>query len=174
MERPPAGCHPFAAGTGKRRKATGRTVTLFTLFFLPPSPRRGPGPWYNARVRRRSRTHRRVPPIPFLLLAAALTAAAAALLSLRYDVPWPISYLAGVNAATFLGYGYDKLASRRGLFRVPERTLHLLAFAGGTPGAFLAQGVFRHKTAKGSFRTAFWLLAAAQAAIAIWALWYIG
>src|SRR5882672_2894487 len=88
----------------------------------------------------------------FIFIAAGLTAAAVALLSLRYGWPWPISYLVGMNCATFLGYGYDKMASRRKLSRIPENTLHLLAFSGGTPAAFLAQGVFRHKTVKRSFR----------------------
>jgi uncharacterized membrane protein YsdA (DUF1294 family) len=101
-----------------------------------------------------------------------MTIAAGLLLSLRFHVPWLIAYLVGVNCAVFLLYGYDKLASRRKILRVPERTLHIVAFAGGTPAAFLAQAVFRHKTVKSSFRTAFWLLAAAQAAIVVGILWW--
>ena len=80
--------------------------------------------------------------------------------------------MAGINASTFALYGYDKAASRRRLSRVPERTLHLLAFAGGTPAAWFAQRAFRHKTVKGSFRMVFGLVAAAQAAIIVWAVWY--
>lgn len=123
-------------------------------------------------MKRGSRRGLLASPRSFLVIALGVTAAACALLSLRYAWPWLVSYLVGINCATFLGYGYDKMASRRKLSRVPENTLHLLAFAGGTPSAFLAQGVFRHKTQKSSFRTAFWLLAAAQAAIVVGILWW--
>jgi uncharacterized membrane protein YsdA (DUF1294 family) len=55
--------------------------------------------------------------------------------------------------------------------RVPERVLHLTAFAGGTPGAFAAQRLFRHKTVKTRFRAWFWILFALQLGLAFgW--WY--
>jgi uncharacterized membrane protein YsdA (DUF1294 family) len=41
---------------------------------------------------------------------------------------------------------------------VSERTLHLMAFLGGWPGAYLGQRQFRHKTQKMSFRIVFWIL----------------
>lgn len=49
--------------------------------------------------------------------------------------------------------------------RIPEKTLHLLALVGGWPGALMARPMFNHKTAKSSFIFAFWLVAAANAAI---------
>ena len=39
-----------------------------------------------------------------------------------------------------------------------ERTLHLMAFLGGWPGALIGQRQFRHKTQKVSFRIVFWIL----------------
>jgi uncharacterized membrane protein YsdA (DUF1294 family) len=122
---------------------------------------------------KRTSHHRRRASIPvFFLTGASLAALVTVLLALHFGVPWPISYLAGINASTFACYGYDKLASRRKYSRVPERTLHLLEFAGGTPGAYLAQRVFHHKTVKGRFRAVFGLIAAVQAGIILWALWY--
>ena len=62
-----------------------------------------------------------------------------------------------MSFATFLAYGSDKGRAATGNRRIPERTLHLLAFLGGWPGAFLGQRQFRHKTQKVSFRIVFWI-----------------
>ena len=62
-----------------------------------------------------------------------------------------------MSFATFLAYGSDKGRAATGRRRIPERTLHLLAFLGGWPGAFVAQRQFRHKTQKVSFRIVFWI-----------------
>ena len=77
-------------------------------------------------------------------------------------MPWLWAYLAGINLTTLLLYGHDKRQAIDGRLRVPEKVLHVHAFAGGTPGAYVAQRVFRHKTLKGSFRTLFWLIFAVQ------------
>jgi uncharacterized membrane protein YsdA (DUF1294 family) len=58
----------------------------------------------------------------------------------------------GVNAVTLALYGYDKHQAIAGGTRIPEAALHLTALLGGSPGAVLAQGLFRHKTRKRSFR----------------------
>ena len=55
-----------------------------------------------------------------------------------------------------MAYWRDKRAAEAGRSRLPESTLHLLALLGGWPGAFLAQRMFRHKTAKLSFQFVFW------------------
>lgn len=67
-------------------------------------------------------------------------------------LPWLFFSLLSVVA-----YGWDKWAALRGMRRVPEVRLHLLALLGGWPGAWLAQYVFRHKTLKAAFRRLFWL-----------------
>ena len=61
-------------------------------------------------------------------------------------------------------YGLDKAAARKGRWRISEATLHVVALAGGWPGALIAQHVFRHKTQKQPFRTVFWLTVIANCA----------
>jgi len=65
------------------------------------------------------------------------------------------AYLGSINVVTFLLYGYDKRRAMVGGTRVPEIVLHLAALTGGTPGAALAQTLFRHKTRKRRFRMVF-------------------
>ena len=73
-----------------------------------------------------------------------------------------------LSAASFAVYGWDKAAARRGGRRTPELTLHLLALAGGWPGALLAQSVFRHKTKKQPFRSIFWCTVVVNCAALAW------
>lgn len=61
-------------------------------------------------------------------------------------------------------YGLDKAAARKGTWRISEATLHMVALAGGWPGALIAQRIFRHKTQKQPFRTIFWLTVVANCA----------
>lgn len=70
-----------------------------------------------------------------------------------------------MSLASFIAYGLDKRRATNGGRRVPERTLHLLAFLGGWPGALLGQKQFRHKTQKLPFRIAFWLVVVAHVSI---------
>ncbi|QQG65673.1 DUF1294 domain-containing protein [Desulfobulbus oligotrophicus] len=58
---------------------------------------------------------------------------------------------------SFLAYTGDKRAAKRGAWRTPESTLHLLDFLGGWPGGIIAQQILHHKTVKGSFQFVFWL-----------------
>lgn len=64
---------------------------------------------------------------------------------------WLAVWYALTSAVAFALYGHDKRAARLGNWRTPERTLQLLAFAGGLPGALLGQSVFRHKHRKSAF-----------------------
>ena len=64
-------------------------------------------------------------------------------------------YLLSVSLVTFVQYGWDKRQARKQKRRIPEKRLHLLALAGGTPGAFLGQLAFRHKTKKKRFQIVF-------------------
>ena len=63
-----------------------------------------------------------------------------------------------MSVACFIAYGLDKRQATNGGRRVPERTLHLMAFLGGWPGALMAQRHFRHKTQKVTFRIVFWIV----------------
>lgn len=60
------------------------------------------------------------------------------------------------SAAAFVMYGMDKSSAVHGGWRIPELWFHMVALAGGWPGALIAQRVFHHKTRKQPFRTVFW------------------
>lgn len=57
-----------------------------------------------------------------------------------------------INVMTYWFYSQDKEAAQFNRRRVPENTLHILAFLGGWPAAWLAQQRLRHKTQKQPFR----------------------
>ncbi|MBB4151887.1 uncharacterized membrane protein YsdA (DUF1294 family) [Sphingobium scionense] len=59
-------------------------------------------------------------------------------------------------------FGFDKRRAVRGLARIRERTLLLWALADGTPGAFAARHLFRHKTRKQPFTRWLWMILSAQ------------
>lgn len=65
-------------------------------------------------------------------------------------------YLAA-SLITFAAYALDKWAAQKDHWRTPEKTLHLLALAGGWPGALIARKLLRHKTRKQPFRAIFWV-----------------
>ena len=97
---------------------------------------------------------KRQPKKTFFWIATALVAATSILLG-WLGLPIPYAFLAGINAVTMLLYGFDKRQAIAGGARVPELILHLTALAGGSPGALLAQILFRHKTRKFKFRAVF-------------------
>ena len=61
-------------------------------------------------------------------------------------------YLVLINLLAFSFYGADKSKARRGAWRIPEKVLLGLAFAGGGTGSLLGMLVFHHKTKKWKFR----------------------
>lgn len=61
----------------------------------------------------------------------------------------------GMSVVAFILYGADKSAAQRGAWRTSEQTLITIGLVGGWPGALLAQGIFRHKSSKRSFQSAF-------------------
>lgn len=70
------------------------------------------------------------------------------------DLPWlkiAWLWLLLVNLHTFAAFWFDKRAALRGTWRTPESSLLMGALLGGTPGAFLARRMFRHKTRKQPF-----------------------
>ena len=64
-----------------------------------------------------------------------------------------------MSVITFCAYGLDKYKAQKGLWRIPEKTLHILELCCGWPGALLAQRLLRHKSYKRSFRIVFWTMA---------------
>jgi uncharacterized membrane protein YsdA (DUF1294 family)/cold shock CspA family protein len=89
--------------------------------------------------------------------AAAGYLAAVAMLVLFGKLPVVVfGACLGMSVLAFTAYGVDKSAARNNQWRTKESTLHILALAGGWPGALMAQQVFRHKLKKQAFQVAFW------------------
>ena len=90
----------------------------------------------------------------------------------------PIMVLIAVGALsviTFLVYWWDKSAAKKGSWRTPETTLHLLSLCGGWPGALIAQQVLRHKTQKQPFRLILWTTVLTSTGVLVWfTLWFNG
>lgn len=80
-----------------------------------------------------------------------------------------VMLLIGLIGANLLAFGLflvDKRAAIRGDSRIPENTLLLVSLLGGSPCAFAAQQLFRHKTRKQPFLTRFWMVVAFQVVVA--------
>ncbi|MBZ4043588.1 DUF1294 domain-containing protein [Flavobacterium hibisci] len=60
-------------------------------------------------------------------------------------------YFLFINVLVFIFAGYDKFQARKNNRRIPENTLFLMAFIGGSPSLLTAMLLFRHKTSKISF-----------------------
>lgn len=87
-----------------------------------------------------------------------------------FSTHWPVVAL-WVLFASLLDLvlmGVDKAKARRGLWRIPERTLWLFALLGGAPGGFAAMRLFHHKTRHWYFRWGFPILALLQLALLGW------
>ena len=60
--------------------------------------------------------------------------------------------LIAVNLVSFALYGLDKVKAKRGLWRIRESTLLLVAALGGSLGALMGMELFRHKTKHWKFK----------------------
>lgn len=114
------------------------------------------------------------PPRATLAIAGVLLLALLGLLAVLGRVPAGfVATQFGLAAVTYLAYLADKSAAVRGRRRTPESTLHLLALAGGWPGAALAQRHLHHKWRKPAFMAVFRACVAlhfvALAALAVYA-----
>ena len=61
-------------------------------------------------------------------------------------------WFAAFSAVTFLAFGFDKWKASRSGQRVSEFALVMLGALGGWIGGFIGMMVFRHKTAKWTFK----------------------
>jgi uncharacterized membrane protein YsdA (DUF1294 family)/cold shock CspA family protein len=122
-----------------------------------PSPRHGRGP------RRSSPSSSAPMPVPVASsgLASLLMAGWAGLLAwglwTRQLPLWVLGAAVVLNLLTIIVYAMDKNAAQTRQWRTSEKNLHLLALAGGWPGAWWAQQLLRHKTSKAEFRCVYWL-----------------
>ncbi len=62
-----------------------------------------------------------------------------------------VTAISAMNFAAFAAVGIDKARAEQGAWRISEETLLLLAFFGGTIGAYAGRAMFRHKTRKQPF-----------------------
>lgn len=79
-----------------------------------------------------------------------------------------LAWLVTLNVVTFLLFGFDKWRAGVAGWRVPENTLCGLGALGGWPGGLIGMKLFRHKTAKWSFKLKY-TLAIIPFAAGIWA-----
>ncbi len=108
--------------------------------------------------------------ILFSLITFFLLSAIFGLLFLKLKLHPLLAYGIAINGVLFVLYATDKLFSKIKLSRVPEVLLHLLTLLGGTPAAFLAQNLLRHKTIKEHFRKQFYAIVGIQLlAVAVYA-----
>lgn len=81
-------------------------------------------------------------------------------------------YLIMVNVITFAVFGIDKYKAIRKKYRIPEKTLFLLAGIGGSIGALAGMIAFRHKTAKWYFKIGIPVILVVQIVLVLWILFY--
>ena len=74
-------------------------------------------------------------------------------------------YLLTMNVVSFAAFGIDKYKAKRGLWRISEATLLLLAVVGGSIGALMGMRIWRHKTQHAKFRYGLPLIILAQIAL---------
>ena len=77
-------------------------------------------------------------------------------------------WLALMSLVLFVVMGADKCRAKAGSWRVPEKTLFLLALLGGAIGGVLGMRAFRHKTKHWTFAWGFPILALLQLALCFW------
>lgn len=76
-----------------------------------------------------------------------------------------------VNGWTLLRFRDDKRRAIAGQRRIPEQDLLTLALIGGSPAAFLARHIYRHKTRKQPFSTYLQLIAMVQIGVIAGLFW---
>ena len=81
-------------------------------------------------------------------------------------------YLLVINVIGFLLMGIDKLRAKKQVWRVPEKTLFLMAAIGGSIGTNLGMYVFRHKTKHWYFVIGMPLILLAQIALVVWLVFF--
>lgn len=103
--------------------------------------------------------------IPILMLAAIpFIFSIILIIQHRNFIPF-FAYLLS-SLLIFFIYAIDKTKAHKNEWRVSEKTLHILEFLGGWPGALITQRAIRHKNKKTSFQIVFRLIIAIH--LAVW------
>jgi uncharacterized membrane protein YsdA (DUF1294 family) len=82
-----------------------------------------------------------------------------------------LAWCGGGSVVALLAFGYDKWRAGRSGQRVSEFTLVLFGVLGGWPGGLLGMNLFRHKTAKWTFKLKY-AHALIPFAAEVWAWWH--
>ena len=85
-------------------------------------------------------------------------------------IRWLLAYVLLVNLVAFCLCGVDKRRTKKGRWRIAERTLLTAALLGGSPGLLLGMRAFHHKTRHKKFTVGVPLLLLCQLALVFW-LW---
>lgn len=80
-------------------------------------------------------------------------------------------WLMVINLGAFAMFGIDKKRAKQRKYRIPERTLLLLAVLGGSVGAILGMRCFHHKTRHAKFKIGLPVILLAQLALAGWMIY---
>jgi uncharacterized membrane protein YsdA (DUF1294 family) len=91
-------------------------------------------------------------------------------MSLLSAVAFILRYVFVVNAVGFAIFAWDKRQAKEKRWRVAESKLLLVALLGGTPAAFVACRLFRHKTRKPNFMNRLRAVAVLQVLALVWIL----
>ncbi|NLN42485.1 MAG: DUF1294 domain-containing protein [Clostridiales bacterium] len=82
------------------------------------------------------------------------------------QIPW--LYIIIINIIAFIMMGIDKSKSKKGAWRISERTLFAIAFFGGSVGILGGMHVFRHKTRHAKFKLGIPLIIIIQGILLLW------
>lgn len=83
-------------------------------------------------------------------------------------------YLICINVLSFALMGIDKKKARQGAWRISEKSLFLIAIAGGCPGGILGMKCFHHKTRHRKFTLGMPLILLLQILLVVLFLIYTG
>ena len=81
------------------------------------------------------------------------------------DPEYVTYYLIAINLFTFAAFGIDKAKAEAGGRRISEANLLTWAMIGGSPAAYAARALFRHKTRKQPFTSHLHMIVVIQLAV---------
>lgn len=85
-----------------------------------------------------------------------------------------VIYLIIINIAAFASMGIDKAKAKKKAWRIPEKTLFLLAIIGGSLGSIIGMQTFRHKTKHWYFKWGMPAIFVLQVALAVFLYYRMG
>lgn len=81
-----------------------------------------------------------------------------------------LCYFAGISLVTAIVTVVDKYKARKGKWRIPEVTLFILAFLGGSVAEYITMKTIRHKTLHKRFMIGLPLIIILQVAVIVFIL----